>query len=243
MELHPALSIAAGAAGAALLGALSGWVSGPALADHLAQASAQAVVATGTPQISTSFRTDGGWPTRHPTLAGGEGLADPLRLRAASAVRAVPGVASVMWADGSARAAAAPPPIDCQADVNALLKTRTIRFEAASSQLDMVSRTLIDEVANALRPCAGSVISIIGHTDDSGAEADNLALSAARAEAVRQALIARGIAGSDLRSSGVGARAPVQGLKPEDPANRRIEFAVVSTRPIVPTPIDTPAAR
>lgn len=243
MELRPTLPIAAGAAVAAFFGALSGWLGGPALADDLTQASAEAVAAAGAPQITASFRTARGWPTRHPTLAGGEGLPDQMRIRAARAVRAVPGVANIMWADGTARAVTAPPPIDCQADVNALLKTRTIRFEAASSQLDMVSRGLIDEVANALRPCAGSIVSIIGHTDDSGVEADNLALSAARAAAVRQALIARGIAGGDLRSRGVGSSAPVSGLQPDDPANRRIEFAVVSSRPIAPTPIDTPAAR
>jgi OOP family OmpA-OmpF porin len=35
----------------------------------------------------------------------------------------------------------------------------------------------------------------------------------------------------------------VDGLDPADPANRRIEFSVLVKPRLVPTPIDTPAAR
>ena len=34
-----------------------------------------------------------------------------------------------------------------------------------------------------------------------------------------------------------------EGLDAADPANRRIEFRVVSTQPLKPTPVDTPSAR
>ena len=34
-----------------------------------------------------------------------------------------------------------------------------------------------------------------------------------------------------------------KGLEPTDPANRRIEFAVLATQPIRPTPVDTPGPR
>ena len=45
----------------------------------------------------------------------------------------------------------------------------------------------MDEVAAALRPCLGSIIAITGHTDASGPEPGNLALSQERAEAVQAA--------------------------------------------------------
>ena len=33
------------------------------------------------------------------------------------------------------------------------------------------------------------------------------------------------------------------GVDPADPANRRIEFSVIATEPLAPTPVDTPGAR
>lgn len=124
-----------------------------------------------------------------------------------------------------------------------LLRARTIRFEEGSARIDATSSELIDEVANALRPCLGSIIAITGHTDATGPEAGNLSLSRLRANAVRDALISRGIPGDGLRARGVGSRIPVEGLEPTDPANRRIDFSVVATEPVRPTPVDTPGPR
>ena len=123
------------------------------------------------------------------------------------------------------------------------LRARTIRFEEGSARIDVASETLISEVASALRPCLGSIIAITGHTDASGPEPGNLELSRERADAVLLALVAQGIPADGLRASGVGSRAPVAGLEPTDPANRRIEFSVVATKPVKPTPVDTPGPR
>ena len=56
-------------------------------------------------------------------------------------------------------------------------------------------------------------------------------------------MMRRGIPADGLRIRGVGSREPVEGLDPADPANRRIEFDVVATVPLRPTPIDTPGPR
>jgi OOP family OmpA-OmpF porin len=120
------------------------------------------------------------------------------------------------------------------------LATRTIRFQEASAAIDPASDALIDEVAAALRPCASSRIAITGHTDAQGDEPANVLLSLARARAVREALVARGIARSALRARGRGSAEPIEGLDPTDPANRRIEFAIITPVRIKPTPIDTP---
>ena len=113
----------------------------------------------------------------------------------------------------------------------------------SESAIDRASQQLLDEVAAALRPCLGSIIAITGHTDSSGTEPGNLALSRERAEAVRQALIARGIPGDGLRARGFGSSEPVEGLAPADPANRRIEFSVIATEPLEIAPVDVPGAR
>jgi OmpA-OmpF porin, OOP family len=237
------------AAGAVLVGALAlagGSASGPRLAAELESEAAQAIADVGAEPVRAHFRSPGGWPSRHPLLTGGERLDEGARARAARAVAAVPGVGGIRWADGTALVAtgAAPSrPLDCQSDVEALLRARTIRFEEGSARIDAASGALIDEVAAALRPCLGNIIAITGHTDSSGPEPGNLELSRARAQAVRQALMRRGISSDGLRARGVGSRSPVAGLEPTDPANRRIEFSVIATEPIQPTPIDTPGPR
>ena len=98
-------------------------------------------------------------------------------------------------------------------------------------------------MASALRPCLGSIIAITGHTDASGPEPGNLELSRDRAQAVREALMARGIPADGLRTRGLGSRSPVAGLEPDDAANRRIDFSVLATRPVEPTPVDRPGPR
>ncbi|MFA7587637.1 MAG: OmpA family protein, partial [Novosphingobium sp.] len=76
--------------------------------------------------------------------------------------------------------------------------------------------------------------------DIAGDPVANQDVSQKRADAVRQALIRRGIPAEGLRARGVGADEPLPDLAPSDPANRRIEFNVLLTRPQQPTPIDTP---
>lgn len=220
--------------------------TGPDLAAQL-HAEAQARIASlDARAVQVRFTSAGGWPSRHATLSNAGNLPDSKRETIAKAVGSVTGVGGVFWSDGTANAESSAPitsPLHCQEDVEALLRARTIRFEESSAAIDPASRILLDEVAEALRPCTGAIVAIIGHTDQSGAEAANLELSYERALSVRRALERRGIPGDALRTRGLGSREPVEGLDPADPANRRIEFEVVETKPVVPTPVDTPGAR
>jgi OOP family OmpA-OmpF porin len=240
------LVLGLGAFSVVLLGLAAGHINGPRFTDSLERQAEDAIAAAGGAPIVAEFRSPNGFPTRHPWLSGGEGLNEGVRDDVAKAVAAVPGVGGIRWTDGSAFADAARQqdrPVVCQEDVDALLRARTIRFDEASSNIEATSRTLVDEVASALRPCLGSIIAITGHTDASGPEPGNLELSLLRAEAVRQALVRRGIPSDGLRIRGVGSRFPVTGLEPDDPANRRIEFSVVATAAVRPTPVDTPGPR
>ena len=187
--------------------------------------------------VDLAFRDRYGWLTRHPVLSGGRGLDAATRTRVAAAVASVPGIGGVSWASEAGDRASS---LHCQDDVERILETRTIRFGEASTRLDPSSERLLDEVARSLRPCVGSIIAVTGLTDAGGVAKVNVALSQARAEAVRSALVARGIPGEGLRATGVGAAKPVPGLDPRDPANRRIEFSVLYSAPVKPTPIDTP---
>lgn len=246
MSTRPALVISLGAALVAVLGVIGASTSDDRLADELHRKAAEVIAQSGASGITAEFRTTRGWATRHPLLQGGEELDEATRAQIARAVYAIEGVAGVQWADGTILAESDGlqlTPMHCQNDVEALLRARTIRFEEGSSRVESGSDELLDEVAAALRPCLGSIIAIIGHTDSSGPEPGNIALSQERADAVEEALTARGIPADGLRARGLGSRRPVEGLDPSDPANRRIEFSVIATEPLVPTPIDTPGPR
>jgi len=240
------LATALGALLASVLAVAASAITGPRFASGLAARADAAIAEAGGQPITARFATANGWPSRHPVLSRGNALDEGTRDRVAKAVAEIPGVGGIRWADGTAFAegtAAAVEPLHCQKDVEALLRARTIRFEEGSARMDAASRTLVDEVAAALRPCLGSIIAITGHTDASGPEPGNLALSLERAQAVRAALVRRGIPADGLRTTGRGSGHPVAGLEPTDPANRRIEFSVIATQPVRPTPVDTPGPR
>lgn len=246
MQPRPSLVLAAGALLTAALAALFAQATDSGLQREMEAGARAAIAEVGGRGVVARFSAADGSPTRHTLLSGGEGLDEGTRARVSRAVASVPGVGGLVWADGSARAEVGEAPLQplhCQEDVEALLRARTIRFEESSSTIDRPSQRLLDEVAAALRPCLGSIIAITGHTDSSGPEPGNRALSAERAGAVRQALLRRGIPADGMRAQGLGSADPVQGLAPADPANRRIEFAVIATRPIAPTPVDTPGPR
>jgi OOP family OmpA-OmpF porin len=230
----------------AILALTAGRANGIAMAAGLQARAEQAITRVSGAPVHARFATSYGWPSRHPLLTGGERLDTATRDRVARAIAGIPAAGGVRWADGNAQVASAftrGQPLHCEEDVQALLRSRSIRFEEGSARVHVGSAALLDEVAGALSPCLGSIIAISGHTDSTGPEAGNLDLSRARAQAVRQALIARGIPVDGLRTRGVGSREPAEGLDPADPANRRIEFSVLSIRPIKPTPVDTPGPR
>lgn len=100
-----------------------------------------------------------------------------------------------------------------------------LQFQIRSSELAPAATPMLDRLARALSNCQGAV-QIEGHTDSRGREANNRALSLARAGAVRAALQARGVATDRLSAVGMGSsrakfdNETVEGRR----ANRRIEF-------------------
>lgn len=243
MITRPIPLFTAGAAAVAALALAGHFANGPRLIAGFERAAGAALDGTG---VVARFRTSAGWLSRHPRLSGGE-LLDPAARRAAvQRIAEIPGIGGIAWTGAgrrrSAAAEAAPPGPHCQQQVEAILEARSIRFAEGSAAFDPASDAVLGEVARALAPCRGSVIAIVGHTDDRGDEDANVSLSFDRARAVREALVVRGIARTALRARGEGARRPRDGLAASDPANRRIEFSVIFAAPLQPTPVDTPGA-
>ncbi len=131
-----------------------------------------------------------------------------------------------------AGAAAAPAPSaaqTCERSLTGALAGEQIEFTSASAAIAPSSGPLIDRLAKEVRGCPG-IVRIDGHTDPVGRGAFNRTLSEARAAAVRDALIARGVPAEKLRTRGFAARRPIADNHTESgrARNRRIEFHVVS---------------
>jgi outer membrane protein OmpA-like peptidoglycan-associated protein len=102
-------------------------------------------------------------------------------------------------------------------------------FATGEDRILPESEPVLRDIAEALRKHPQIRLSIEGHTDDTGNDAQNLELSKRRAESVRQALIGLGIDAARLEAHGFGRTRPlVPGASPEArEKNRRVELRVV----------------
>jgi len=113
-----------------------------------------------------------------------------------------------------------------QARLDAELEGRVVEFRSASAELTAAGQQVLDAMMPTLRELSGREIEIVGHTDNRGTRAANLALSAARAESVKTYLAEAGITARRLISLGAGEQRPVASNDTPDgrARNRRIEF-------------------
>ena len=128
--------------------------------------------------------------------------------------------------------ATAPPSPQVQAQARACeralaeqLSKAQILFDSGTARLDRSNRALLDRLAAAVKTCPG-VVRVQGHTDSKGSAGSNQKLSDARAAAVRDALLARGVNPRQIVAEGYGETRPLARNSTEAgrAANRRIEF-------------------
>lgn len=114
-------------------------------------------------------------------------------------------------------------------DLNAIVSDSPVVFEPRSAELDATADAVLDRVAARLGSLDDVVLVVEGHTDSDGDEATNLELSLSRADAVRAALIERGLSPDTVEARGLGTEQPVlvDGAEDKD-ASRRVVFRVIA---------------
>jgi OmpA-OmpF porin, OOP family len=103
-----------------------------------------------------------------------------------------------------------------------------LAFESGGSALAEGSAPALDILARLLSRNTDLLVAIVGHSDNQGILDANIDLSKLRAEAVRDALIDRGVAADQLDAYGVGYLAPVTTNATEAgrALNRRVELVL-----------------
>lgn len=132
---------------------------------------------------------------------------------------------------GSAAApASAPAPAPMPApQIAAAPDPFTVYFAFDSAAVDAAGNGVIDDAVATADDLGIVDFSITGHADRSGAEDYNLQLSLLRADAIRSALIARGVKEGGISVAGRGEAEPAvptaDGVR--EPANRRVEIILL----------------
>ncbi len=106
--------------------------------------------------------------------------------------------------------------------------SRQVYFRSNESTLDATAMAIIDDAVREVRrdACNISRVNIIGQSDRVGSTARNLQLSEARAGAVRDALVARGIDAALVITEGAGEERPQRPTADNvaEPINRVVEI-------------------
>ncbi|HET6229060.1 MAG TPA: OmpA family protein [Longimicrobiaceae bacterium] len=106
-----------------------------------------------------------------------------------------------------------------------------ILFAVNSDQLQGAGRDNLTKLAQTMQRYPGSSVLIVGHTDNTGTDEYNMALSQRRAQAAAGYLVSQGIAAGSIRTEGRGESEPVAGNDTEagKARNRRVEVAIFAS--------------
>lgn len=104
----------------------------------------------------------------------------------------------------------------------------SVLFSSGESSLLPTAQQKLALLAEQLKNQKTAIITVEGHTDARGSDAENMTLSQARADSVRTYLVSQGIPPEQVRATGMGETHPVasNGTAEGRAENRRVEIVV-----------------
>jgi len=107
----------------------------------------------------------------------------------------------------------------------------SLLFAENSDVLTEQARANLTQLAQSLQKYPNTNVLIVGHTDATGTEANDMALSQRRATATKNYLATQGVARSRMRAEGRGSSEPVapNDTEADRQQNRRVEVAIFAS--------------
>ncbi len=107
--------------------------------------------------------------------------------------------------------------------------TNAVYFDFNKATLNDDSKTELNKVVSLLKEQPRAIVELSGHSDNTGSEAGNLALSEQRVKAVLKYLSQQGISANRIRTEFQGSGRPLESNETEQgrEKNRRVEFKIL----------------
>ncbi len=114
-------------------------------------------------------------------------------------------------------------------EVGATVNLKNVLFKQSSTELLPESKDELNVVVSFMKANPSVKIELAGHTDNRGAQQDNIKLSQARVQRVKDYLVQNGIKAKRIQGKGYGGAKPIAGNESEESRklNRRVEFTII----------------
>ena len=117
----------------------------------------------------------------------------------------------------------------CLSQLRQFAQSQVIHFKIGSAAIAEDHMAMLNQLAERVQSCPEAVVQLTGHSDSSGSDLINLALSWQRADNTLAALETLGHDTSAFSTVGFGDRQPLsEGDADDEALNRRVEFRVLS---------------